>query len=199
MPLNMRDTEELRSVAGNTTTTIANGRQHSEQGSGLRPQGVTMPAEPAERANFVFQGWDGTTVQPDVELVLPALPENVAVVRHVFAGVGDVLGMDSSSLGRLRLALSEACTNVVVHAYDEDKRGTLEVDAIIEDRLLNVVVRDRGVGVRPRPDSPGLGMGLPLIAAVTDEVEIVGNEQRGNEVRMTFLLPATGDAAAEAS
>lgn len=153
------------------------------------------PMNAAEQA--ASEGRDPSSVQPDVELVLPAIPENVAVVRHVFAGVGDVLGMDSSSLGRLRLALSEACTNVVVHAYDDDKRGTLEVDAIIEDRLLNVIVRDRGVGVRPRPDSPGLGMGLPLIAAVTDEVEIVGNEQRGNEVRMTFLLPGAGDAAAE--
>jgi len=140
-------------------------------------------------------------MQPDVELVLPALPENVSVVRHVFAGVGDVLGMDSSSLGRLRLALSEACTNVVVHAYDDDTHhGTLEVDAIIEDRLLNVIVRDHGVGVRPRPDSPGLGMGLPLIAAVTDEVEITSSERRGNEVRMTFVLPAIDDdAVADAS
>ena len=195
-----RHLEELRSLATGTTA-LAPALMASSGSSistGLRAARVTMPAGPADSGHDGVQGSDETSVQPDVELVLPALPENVAVVRHVFAGVGDVLGMDSSSLGRLRLALSEACTNVVVHAYDEDKGGTLEVDAIIEDRLLNVIVRDRGIGVRPRPDSPGLGMGLPLIAAVTDEVEIVGNEQRGNEVRMTFLLPDAGDVAAEA-
>lgn len=164
---------------------------------GLAPTLVTMAAAPSEAEGAEYLGWGGRTVQPDVELVLPAVPENVSVVRHVFAGVGDVLGMDSSSLGRLRLALSEACTNVVVHAYEAGNQGTLEVDAFVDDRLLNVVVRDHGAGVRPRPDSPGLGMGLPLIAAVTDEVEIVGNERLGNEVRMTFLLPAP-DAVAPA-
>ncbi len=157
---------------------------------GVTSRAVTMAAAPSDSEDVAYLGWGGRTVQPDVELVLPAIPENVAVVRHVFAGVGDVLGMDSNSLGRLRLALSEACTNVVVHAYEAGNQGTLEVDAFVEDHLLNVVVRDHGVGVRPRPDSPGLGMGLPLIAAVTDEVEIVGNERVGNEVRMTFLLPA---------
>lgn len=130
-------------------------------------------------------------LQPDVELALPAQPQNVAVVRHVFAGMGDALGMDAEAIGRLRLALSEACTNVVVHAYPDDARGDLEVEATVDDSLLHVVVRDRGRGVRPRPDSPGLGMGLPLIAAVTDQVEIVGDAERGNEVRMTFALAAS--------
>src|SRR6185436_9094354 len=91
-------------------------------------------------------------VRPDVELQLSAQPENVAVVRHVFAGMGDALGMDAESLGRLRLALSEACTNVVVHAYEDGTRGALEVEAAVDDRLLHVVVRDRGIGLRPRPD-----------------------------------------------
>ena len=127
--------------------------------------------------------------QPDVELVLPATSENVAVVRHVFAGMGDALGMDAESVGRLRLAISEACTNVVVHAYENVDDGTLEVEASVDGRLLHVVVRDRGPGVRIRADSPGLGMGLPLIAAVTEQVEIVGDAKRGNEVRMTFTLP----------
>lgn len=132
-------------------------------------------------------------LQPDVELVLPAQPENVSVVRDVFVGMGDALGMDAESLGRLRLALSEACTNVVLHAYAGAEQGAIEVDAGVEDGVLHVVVRDHGCGVRPRPDSPGLGMGLPLIAAITDEVEIVGDEKRGNEVRMTFALSAEGE------
>jgi anti-sigma regulatory factor (Ser/Thr protein kinase) len=138
-------------------------------------------------------------VRPDVELQLTAQPENVAVVRHVFAGMGDALGMDAESLGRLRLALSEACTNVVVHAYEDGVLGALEVEAAVDDRLLHVVVRDRGIGLRPRPDSPGLGMGLPLIAAITDQVEIVGDKEQGNEVRMTFTLPESASRAGSAA
>ena len=150
-----RHLEELRLLATGTTAhsptlTASSGSSIS---TGLRAARVTMPAAPADSGHDGVQGSDETSVQPDVELVLPALPENVAVVRHVFAGVGDVLGMDSSSLGRLRLALSEACTNVVVHAYDEDKGGTLEVDAIIEDRLLNV---DRPRPWHRRAPAPGL-------------------------------------------
>ncbi len=128
--------------------------------------------------------------QPDVALVLPAQPENVSLARDVFGRMGDALGMDAESLLSLRLALSEACTNVVMHAYAGVDRGDLEVEAVVEEGLLHIIVRDHGGGMRPRPDSPGLGMGLPLIAAITDEVEIVGDEQHGNEVRMTFALPS---------
>ena len=135
------------------------------------------------------------TVQPDVELVLPAVSENVAVVRHVFAGMADALGMDEEAVGKLRLAISEACTNVVVHAYEDVDDGTLEVEASVDGRLLHIVVRDRGSGLRMRSDSPGLGMGLPLIAAVTEQVEIIGDAKRGSEVRMTFTLPDRGEAA----
>ncbi len=134
-------------------------------------------------------------VQPDVELVVPATSENVAVVRHVLAGIGEALGMDQESTGKMLLAVSEACTNVVVHAYEGEDDGTLEVDACVDGDLLRVVVRDRGVGLRLRPDSPGLGMGLPLIAAVTEQVEIADDGHGGNELRMTFAVP--GPAATE--
>ena len=58
------------------------------------------------------------------------------------------------------------------------------------DTVIAELTRVAKAGYIEVPDSPGLGMGLPLIAAVTDEVEIVGNERVGNEVRMTFLLSA---------
>ena len=94
-------------------------------------------------------------MSPDIQLVLRACPRNVAVLRHVFAGVGEVLGMDARCVGRLKLAVSEAGSNVVIHAYGDGECGVLEVDALIEDALLHVIVRDRGDGLRPRPDSPG--------------------------------------------
>ncbi|MGH2854857.1 MAG: ATP-binding protein, partial [Solirubrobacteraceae bacterium] len=53
---------------------------------------------------------------------------------------------------------------------------------------LRVVVRDEGKGIGPRPDSPGLGLGLPLIASLTESVELGRDEEERTEVRMTFLL-----------
>lgn len=128
------------------------------------------------------------TVSPDLELKLPARPENVAVVRHALGGLGEALEVDEQMLADIKLAVTEACTNVVIHAYD-GADGLLEVDALIEERRLTVVVRDHGRGIVPRPDSPGLGLGLPLIATLAESLEL-GKEDGGDstEVRMTFLL-----------
>ncbi len=132
---------------------------------------------------------DQISSQPaEVELTLAARPENVAVVRHVLGGVGDVLALDAETLGDLRLAVSEACTNVVVHAYDGGGTGVMQVEARIQAPLLHVTVRDHGRGVAPRPDSPGLRVGLPMMAALTESLELA-NVDGATEVRMTFLIP----------
>ena len=131
-----------------------------------------------------------TTRPADLELVLPARPDNVAVVRHVLGGLGEALGLDPRGLADLRLAVSEACTNVVVHAYDSPEEQ-LEVEASIDGALLNVTVRDHGRGLAPRTDSPGLGLGLPIAKAVTSSLEL-GESPAGNEVRMTFVVPDGG-------
>lgn len=125
---------------------------------------------------------------PDLELSLPAEPGSVAVVRHVLAGVAELVGLAPEAVADVRLAVSEACTNVVVHAYAGGPQGQLEVEARVEPPLLHVVVRDRGRGLGPRLDSPGLGIGLPLLAAVTDRVVLAGSPE-GTVVRMAFLIP----------
>src|SRR3954447_26053791 len=98
------------------------------------------------------------TATPDLELKLPARAENVADVRHAFGGFAEALSVDEQTLADIKLAITEACTNVVIHAYEDDEDGALEVDASIDDRRLTVVIRDRGRGIVPRPDSPGLGL-----------------------------------------
>ena len=97
------------------------------------------------------------TAAPDLELTLPARAENVAVVRHAFGGLGDALSVDEQTLADIKLAVTEACTNVVVHAYPDGDDGPIEVEATLDDERLTVVVRDEGRGIVPRPDSPGLG------------------------------------------
>lgn len=129
---------------------------------------------------------------PDLELKLPARAENVAVVRHAFGGFAEVLRVDEQTLADIKLAVTEACTNVVIHAYDLDQEGGLEVDVTIDDRRLMVVIRDSGRGIVPRPDSPGLGLGLPLIASLSETLELGTNGDDDTEVRMTFRLDENG-------
>jgi serine/threonine-protein kinase RsbW len=132
-----------------------------------------------------------TEIAPDVRLTLPARPEGVAVVRQALAGMADALDVDVTVLADMKMAVSEACTNVVVHAYaDGDGDGVLEVDMLAAEEALTIRVRDYGSGIQPHPqparDVPALGLGLPLIAALTDAFELQGSSGQGTEVRMTF-------------
>ncbi|WP_205697444.1 ATP-binding protein [Conexibacter sp. SYSU D00693] len=134
---------------------------------------------------------------PDFELRVPARAENVAVVRHAVGGLGDALDVPDGVLADIKLAVTEACTNVVVHAYPEGD-GPMIVSGALADRRLTLVVADEGQGMVPRPDSPGLGLGLPLIATLAASLEL-GSAGAGSEVRMTFDLDATRETAGEAA
>jgi serine/threonine-protein kinase RsbW len=141
---------------------------------------------------------DSTSIElpdlPDLSLTLPARAENVAVVRHAIGGLGEVLDVGDQTLSDIKLAVTEACTNTVVHAY-AGTEGPLEVAAYLsEDRML-LVVRDEGRGIVPRADSPGLGLGLPLIATLAETLELGTDDQDRTEVRMTFLLAPGADEA----
>ena len=125
----------------------------------------------------------------DIVLCLPARAENVAVVRHALGGLSDAFALSDALIADIRLAVSEACTNVVVHAYDDaPAAGLLEVEASCEHDEVAIVVRDRGRGIAPRTDSPGLGVGLPLIATLADRLEIANGVDGATEVRMHFAL-----------
>jgi anti-sigma regulatory factor (Ser/Thr protein kinase) len=135
-------------------------------------------------------------VSPEVLLVMPARPEGVGVVRQALAGVADALDFDASVLADMKMAVTEACTNVVVHAYDEE--GMLEVEMLAAEDGLTIVVRDHGTGIQPRParsGAPALGLGLPLIAALSDAFELRGSTGVGTEVRMTFAYAREQDPA----
>lgn len=127
------------------------------------------------------------TAPPDLVLSLPARAENVAVVRHAFGGLGEVLDVPEQLLSDIKLAVTEACTNVVIHAYP-DVEGPMEIRAVLGEEELSVTVRDAGRGVVPRADSPGLGLGLPLIATLTESLELGTGPDDATEVRMTFRI-----------
>jgi serine/threonine-protein kinase RsbW len=129
------------------------------------------------------------TTPPAVRLSLPARPENVAVARQALGGLAMALELDPTVVTDMKMALSEACTNVVVHAY-ADGQGTMEIELHPEGQSLLIVVRDSGAGIKPRPErhEHALGLGLPLMASLAEDFEIHGGSGDGTEVRMTFAL-----------
>lgn len=130
--------------------------------------------------------------QVQLELSVPAQAENIPLVRHAVAGFLDGHGIGGEQASDMLLAVTEACTNVVQHAYRDGsvERAEIEVWAELSDAIVTITVRDQGGGFAPRVDSPGLGLGLPVIAALTTTVEIRPTPPSGTEVVMTFALGA---------
>jgi anti-sigma regulatory factor (Ser/Thr protein kinase) len=127
----------------------------------------------------------------DVSLIVPAVPDSIAVIRQTVSGICEALGADTRAVGDIKLAATEACTNVVLHAYANGDAGTIEVDAYAAEDELRLLVRDHGAGMTPAPMADGLGLGLPLIAALTSTLTILEPENGGTEVSMTFSLRET--------
>ncbi len=121
----------------------------------------------------------------DVQLSLTALAEQVVLVRQVIGSVAESLGFPVARVEDMRLAVTEACTNVVRHAYG-GAPGRLEVAATAGSDGLTVTVADHGRGLRPRIDGGPSGLGLPLMAALAASVEFGDTEGRGTTVRLSF-------------
>jgi len=129
--------------------------------------------------------------------VLPGDAPNVAIVRQATAGALAVLGVGESRLLDVNAAVSEACNNVVVHAYPDDS-GPMEIRLWIGAEEIAVLVSDRGVGIRPNRPAPKLelqGLGLSLIQTLTDRVAFLGGAGEGTQVRMGFSLDGSSPAS----
>jgi serine/threonine-protein kinase RsbW len=123
----------------------------------------------------------------DVKLTLPARPENVSVIRHVLGAFAEALRLPDELVEDLRLAVTEACTNVVRHAYpSSDVPGPVEISIVPSEDVVSVTVSDRGRGIGTSSDTNGPGLGLPLIAAIADEVDLQPVPGGGSRVAMTF-------------
>jgi serine/threonine-protein kinase RsbW len=123
----------------------------------------------------------------ELRLTLPATAENVMVVRQAVAGLGEALGLSSERIADLKTVVTEACNNVVLHAYD-DEAGPLLVTAEPGEGELEIQIADEGKGFRPRASEgdASLGLGLPLIAALSDSFEISGGAGQGSRTTIRF-------------
>ena len=119
------------------------------------------------------------------ELRLLAVSTSVPTVRQALREFLAELDVNPDRSEEIMLAVNEACTNVVMHAYP-DGDGDVSVRAEEADGQIVVDVLDTGAGMCPRVDSPGLGVGLPMIVMLADSVEIDRPDGGGTHLRMRF-------------
>lgn len=130
-----------------------------------------------------------------VVLELPAKPEYLLLARLAATGVGRSAGASEETVADLKLAITEAVANVVRHAYPDGTPGRVTVELLATREKLEIAVSDTGRGVRdadlsPPDEGPGEGgMGLSIIRAVADEVELTaGPDGEGTRLRFACAL-----------
>jgi anti-sigma regulatory factor (Ser/Thr protein kinase) len=127
----------------------------------------------------------------DVTLLLedsyPALAGVLPSVRRSLRAVAGSVGASEQQREKLALAISEAVTNVIVHAYNGGA-GEMHVTAAVKDGMLSVVVADDGRGLGGSADTDGLGFGVRFIGEAADEAVVRSRPAGGVEVRMGFEL-----------
>lgn len=132
-----------------------------------------------------------------VRLTIPAKPEYIALGRLTLAGLSRVRPVPDETLADLKLALTEACTNSVRHAYEDGKAaGRVEIVYELEADRLAIEVSDEGAGFTLEEEQkPGelseSGLGIAIIRALADELEIgTGEGNAGSRLRFAKYLPA---------
>jgi anti-sigma regulatory factor (Ser/Thr protein kinase) len=125
-----------------------------------------------------------------LRIELEAVPERVPNARRAITRLCEHLELTDELALNIRLAVTEACSNCVLHAYGDDGAScTFALEARVEDDALLVVVRDSGVGLRSdRPSKTGLGLGLRLMREAASSVDIRSSPGRGTRVAMRFAL-----------
>jgi serine/threonine-protein kinase RsbW len=118
----------------------------------------------------------------------PAIPDAVREARKALVSFAREAGAADEQLESIRLAASEAVTNAVMHAYEDGEPGSVQVNASYVENELWLLIADAGTGLRPRANSPGLGLGLALISQLADDFQILSRGSGGTELRLRFKL-----------
>lgn len=120
-----------------------------------------------------------------LDVDLPAEPRSASRARRAVLDALSGIAVDKDAIG---VVVSEAVTNAVLHAYrDRDIPGRVHVSASLDDHGVEVAIADDGLGMRPRIDSPGIGLGLPLMGDLADRVDI-SNRGPGTRIAAFFSL-----------
>jgi serine/threonine-protein kinase RsbW len=137
---------------------------------------------------------EGQKMKDRLKFSIPGKPEYVGTVRIAIAQVAGRVGFDIEAIEDIKVAVSEACTNIVCHSH-ESSNFTYDVVLEIEESKLTILVKDTGVGfgmtdsVPPVSDEMlGGGLGLFIIRALMDEVDIQSEPGLGTDIRMIKYL-----------
>jgi anti-sigma regulatory factor (Ser/Thr protein kinase) len=136
---------------------------------------------------------------PMVRLELASRPEAARLVRSMASAAGEALGFDPELLNDVNTALTEACNNVILHAYGGTP-GPMSVELEVTPEGVEVGVCDLGCGIRQAlPEQDGLKVGLALMSALADRAEFINIPDGGTQVRMSFRDAGLGQRWAHAA
>jgi serine/threonine-protein kinase RsbW len=122
----------------------------------------------------------------------PASPLSVRAIRGEITAIARQCGLEGQDLDDVALAVSEAATNAIIHGSAGDD-PCVTVSVHLEQGELRITVCDEGDGIKPRTDSPGAGLGLPVIATIAKRLEILSGAA-GTKIKMAFACPNAGTA-----
>jgi serine/threonine-protein kinase RsbW/stage II sporulation protein AB (anti-sigma F factor) len=188
---------QVRAI-GDTVVVFAELEAHGEADALRAPVTSVWRVREGRVAHGVLVSRDSDAAHPAAPapflVEVPATPASVAEARDAVEEWAEELGASPAEIAALRLCVSEAVTNSILHAYLDCPPGLVRVSALAEGGEVVLSVEDEGCGMRPHPDSPGLGMGLPLMGQMAGSLNIVSvpERARGCCLRMTFRVAALG-------
>ncbi|WP_138755333.1 anti-sigma B factor RsbW [Paenibacillus sinopodophylli] len=135
-----------------------------------------------------------------IHLTIPARAEFVDIARLTLFGIANKAGFSYEEIEDMKVAVTEACTNVVLHAYSNAQPGIIELSFEIEDKGISIRIKDEGSSFNYEPadtksvtlhnkelsDITAGGLGLFMMHALMDKVEVFS--ERGTEVILTKLI-----------
>ncbi len=141
-------------------------------------------------------------------LKIPSQTDNLEIIRDFVAKIARKVGFDEDDISKIELAVDEACTNVIKHAYDNQGKNPIDITIQIDYQKLTILVTDKGKGFDPsKLKTPDLkeylaemrvgGLGIYLMKNLMDEVEIQSQPGKGNQVRMVKYLNKGDDGASQ--
>jgi serine/threonine-protein kinase RsbW len=133
------------------------------------------------------------TESPTVRLELESRPQVLTIVRGMLAGMAEPLAIEAELVDDIKTAVSEACNNVVLHAYGGDA-GPMDITVFAGSEVIRIAVTDRGVGMPASDEDPGTGIGLSVIGALTDTVTLGRGPEGGTRIEMEFAAVRQGRA-----
>ena len=126
-----------------------------------------------------------------VRLTIPAKAEYITLCRLALSGLSRLRPLPDEAVADMKLALTEACSNSIRHAYQDGKEGVVEIVYDLQPDRIVIEVADQGAGFEPREGEPGhdglseSGLGIEIIRSLADDFEL-GRREDGRGARLRF-------------